>query len=117
MKNLEKMNVNKLYIIFLLVPFFCFSQKEKEDVYFLLDNNHSEYILSTSQGKIKTKGQYSNFGIIYLTNKKQYVVHQKKVKEAKANGTYEFDPESGRDNLNMDVFSFEFSVISKRKDN
>lgn len=31
----------------------------------------------------------------------KYEYHQKKVEEAKKTGKYNFDPESGRDNLNI----------------
>ena len=101
------MNATKISILLFLISFLGYSQKE--DAYFLLDNNHSEYLLSTSQGEIQYEGKYSNFGIIYLTNRKEHEAYQKKIKEAKN----KFDSVSGRDNLNMNVFSLEFSVITR----
>jgi len=106
---LKKMSVNKLYLFFLLIPFFCFSQKEKEDVYFLLGRKNLEYVIPNNFKKIGIGD------ILNVYDKKEYEAHQKRVKEAKVNGAYEFDPESGKDNLNMNVFSFEFKVISKKK--
>ena len=106
-------NINKFILFFILTSFSSFSQKK--DVYFLLNETHKEYILFTSPGKISVHGKYSKFKNINLTNRKEYMRHQKKVKEAKKNGTYSYSPECGCDNLKMPVSSLEFSVISRKK--
>lgn len=107
MKTLELMNVNKFCVILLLIPFFCFSQKK--DAYFLVDKDHSEYIIPNDLNKT----EISN--IINIYDREKYESRQKKIKEAKVNGTYEWNPESGRSNLGAPIFSFEFKVISKEK--
>lgn len=95
-----------LYIIF-FYSFFTFSQK-KEDVYFIMNKNNEEYVIShLMHGK--------DIGIIILSNRKEYEYHQKKVKEAKEKGTYDWDPEGGRDNLNIHVSKLIFKVKSKKK--
>jgi hypothetical protein len=38
------MNVNKLSIILLIIPFFCFSQKK--DAYFIIESDDKEYIIT-----------------------------------------------------------------------
>lgn len=101
------MNVNRIIIlVFLFISFQSFSQK-KEDVYLLLDKNNSEFI---TPGIFNEKLDY-----IDLVSRKEYEIHQKKVKEAKNKGTYFYDQNSGRDNLDSKVPSLTFEIISKRK--
>ena len=84
-----------------------FSQK-KEDVYFIMNKNNNEYIIShLMHGK--------DIGLIILSNREEYEYHQKKAKEAKEKGKYTFDPEGGRDNLNIHVSKLTFKIKSKKK--
>lgn len=107
MKNLGIMNVNKIILLFfILFSFHSFSQK-KEDVYFFLEKNNPEYI---TPGIFDDKLDYIN-----LVSRKEYEYHQKKVKEAKRKGKYYFDPNSGRDNLEIRVPTLTFEIISKKK--
>lgn len=102
------MNANKkilLYIIF-FYSVFTFSQK-KEDVYFIMDKNNNEYLIT---GELNSFTSY-----ITIYNREEYEYHQKKVKEAKEKGKYTFDPEGGRDNLNIHVSKLTFKVKSKKK--
>ncbi|WP_156100636.1 hypothetical protein [Gillisia sp. Hel_I_29] len=108
MKIRKSMNANKyVSLIFILYSFVSFSQK-KEDVYFVLENGSSEYTINNIM--LCEKIRYIN-----LLNKKEYEYHQKKIKEAKKNGTYYFDPESGRDNLKIKVSKLTFEIISKEE--
>jgi hypothetical protein len=102
------MNVlNKNFILlFLFYNTFSFSQK-KEDVYFILKENNSKYLITADFNQ--------DLEYISLFRRKEYELHKKKVKEAKKNGAYEYNPESGRDNLNIDVPKLTFEIISKKK--
>lgn len=100
------MSVNKIGILILfLISSLCFSQNK--DVYFLLDKNNPIYVVP---GLFDNKLDYIN-----LTIRKEYEYHEKKVKEAKKNGTYSYDKESGRDNLNISVPTMEFRILSKER--
>lgn len=103
------MNANRkniLISIFLMCSFFVFSQ-ERKDVYFILDENDTMYFIT---------GQFNlNRKFITIYDREQYEYHQKKVKEAKAQGTYEWDPDSGRDNLDVHVSKLIFKVLSKKE--
>ena len=108
MKNLKTMSVTKyiVFFIFLFSSFLSFSQK-KEDVYFVMNKNNDKYIIT---GNLNNLTDY-----ITIYNRKEYEYHQKKVKEAKKKGTYYFNSESGRDNLNIHVSKLTFEIISKKK--
>lgn len=103
------MNTSKLLLF--MITTFCslivFSQ-EKKDVYFILNDKDSFYALSYIMYDKKE-------GIIILSNRKEYEYHQSKIKEAKKNGTYYFDSESGRDNLNISVSNLAFKVLKNKK--
>ncbi|WP_163518136.1 hypothetical protein [Gelidibacter japonicus] len=108
MKNLKKMNVNKIvFLIMLSHSIISFSQK-KEDVYFVLEDVNSEYAINNIMYGEK-------IGFIILLNKEEYQYHQKKVEEAKKNGSYHFDPASGRDNLNIKVRKLTFEVLAAER--
>lgn len=102
------MNVNKITIfVFLLISFQSFSQKN-EDVYFVVKNADPHYSISyIMYGEV--------IGYINLLSRKEYEIHQKKVKEAKNKGTYFYDPNSGRDSLGIKVPTLTFEIISKMK--
>lgn len=108
MKNQKTMNVNKsLLVVFILHSIFSFSQNKK-DVYFVLKDDNSEYAINHIMFGEKV-------AFINLLNKKEYEYHQKKVKDAKDKGVYHFDPESGRDNLNIKVSKLTFKILSREK--
>lgn len=99
----------KLIITLFFLSSILYSQT-KEDVYFILEENSNEYSISyLMSGK--------EILIIFLSNRREYEYHQKKVKEAKKKGTYYFNSESGRDNLNIHVSKLTFEIISKKKNN
>ncbi|WP_066222093.1 hypothetical protein [Formosa haliotis] len=100
------MNVNKkiLISIIIVLPFILFSQKQK-DVYFVLNENNSEYFIP---GNFDENLEYIN-----ILGRKEYEYHQEEVRIAKKEGRYYFDPEGGRDNLNIHVPKFTFRILSK----
>lgn len=104
MKPLEIMNAP---IKILLALTFCsclsFSQ-QKQDVYFLIDEKNPKYIIPGIFNK--------SFNHINIFEREKYQYHLKSVKEAKKNGTYEYNSESGRDNLKIKVPTLTFKVIS-----
>lgn len=105
---MEKKNVNKVVLLLVLThSIFSFSQK-KEDVYFILENDDPEYVINHLMYGEK-------IGFINLFNRKDYEYHQTKVKEAKNKGEYYYNPESGRDNLNIKVLKLTFKVLSRKK--
>jgi hypothetical protein len=107
MKNLKKMNVNRIVLLLVLThSIFSFSQK-KGDVYFVLKDTDKDYFIA---GNFEVNRDY-----ITIYNREEYEYHQKKVEEAKKKDAYEFDPESGRDNLNIKVSKLIFEVISREK--
>ncbi|MCI2230531.1 hypothetical protein MC378_15250 [Polaribacter sp. MSW13] len=107
MKTLQTMNANKYFItIFIFYCTFSFSQK-KEDVYFILKENNSQYLITANFNQ--------DLEYITLFRRKEYELHKKKVKEAKKNGIYEYNPDSGRDNLKIKVPKLTFEIISKNK--
>ncbi|KAB1159376.1 hypothetical protein F7018_03430 [Tenacibaculum aiptasiae] len=101
------MNANKLLYIIFFYSVFTFSQN-KEDVYFIMNNKKSNKYLIIGELDVLT-----NYITVY--NKKEYDYHQKKVKEAKEKGTFEWDAEGGRDNLNIHVTKLTFVILSKKK--
>ncbi len=96
------MTVNKLYIVLLFIPFFCFTQKK--DVYFLLDKNHPTYIIPYDFKKTLHK--------IILSNRNEYEQREVKKAEDKKKGTY-----TGYAELDEAPFvsTMEFTVISRKK--
>jgi hypothetical protein len=94
------MNVKiKILLFFILFTNLSFSQK-KQDVYFLLKKNSNKYLIAADFNK--------KIEHITLFKKKEYLLHKTKVKEAKKNGTYEYNHESGRDNLKIHVPKLKF---------
>lgn len=65
------MNVTKLLISLLLLPFLIYSQNIKEDAYFILNKNEDKYILKHA----KRIAEYDTFS---LYDKKEYKERQKK---------------------------------------
>lgn len=72
-----------------------------------MNKNNDKYIIT---GNLNNLTDY-----ITIYNRKEYEYHQKKVKEAKKKGTYYFNSERGRDNLNIHVSKLTFEIISKKK--
>jgi hypothetical protein len=108
MKNQKAMDVNKnILIMFMFYSIFSFSQK-KLDVYFVLNDDNSEYVINSIMFNEKII-------FINLLNKKEYQHYQKKVREAKEKGTYDFDLESGRDNIEINVSKLTFEIISREE--
>lgn len=102
------MNVNKILLVVFILNFTISFSQEKKDVYFILEEVNSEYAFNKIMFDRK-------IGFINLYNKEEYEYHQKKVKEAKDKGEYYFDPNSGRDNLNIKVSKLTFEIISIEK--
>ncbi|WP_298782733.1 hypothetical protein [uncultured Polaribacter sp.] len=73
------MNVIKVSIIFILIPFFCFSQSKDQDAYFVLNKDHKEYKLIITEYKSKIT-QFS------LYNRKQYENRGKLIEKNKNEG-------------------------------
>lgn len=77
------MNVNKLIIIIVFIPFFCFSQNEKKDAYFIVNKNHKEYILSNyivnpNFNPLKLNSSISLYNRIEYNKRQQEIVKEKK---------------------------------------
>ena len=108
MNNREIMNVNKkiIMIFFILLATQTFSQM-KEDVYFLLEDNHTEYFVPRPFDK--------NLDYITVFSRKEYEMRKNKIEEAKRNQLYYYNPESGRDNLKIKVPKLTFKVKSSNK--
>lgn len=101
------MNVKIINLLFFLSNAFCFSQN-KQDVYFVMDENNAKYHVSYLI-------QNEEIGFIFLSDRKEFEHYQKKVKQAKKNGTYFYSPESGRDNLGIYVSKFALKVKNKEQ--
>ncbi|MCG8892745.1 hypothetical protein G1K97_03360 [Tenacibaculum finnmarkense] len=72
--------------------------------------------MSKNNDKYFITGKFASFtDYITVYNKKEYEYHQQKVKEAKEKGEYSFDPEGGRDNLNISISKLTFEILSKKK--
>lgn len=101
------MNVIKIVLLIMLShSIISFSQK-KEDVYLVLNNADLDYYIA---GNFDLNRTY-----ITIYNREEYQYHQKKVEEAKKNGSYHFDPASGRDNLNIKVRKLTFEVLAAER--
>lgn len=68
------MNAIKLLIIFILIPFLCFSQTKDQDAYFILNKKHKEYKLIITEYKSRIT-QFS------LYNRKQYEKREELIKK------------------------------------
>ena len=79
----------------------------KEDVYFLLEDNHTEYFVPRPFDK--------NLDYITVFSRKEYEMRKNKIEEAKRNQLYYYNPESGRDNLKIKVPKLTFKVKSSNK--
>ncbi|NLP59348.1 hypothetical protein [Lutibacter sp. B1] len=107
MKNQIQMNANNFFLIlFLLHSTLSFSQKQV-DVFFVLEKENTDYLFTGNLDE--------NINYITLFNRKDYEFHRKKVIEAKKEGKYFFDKESGTDNLNINVSKLTFEIISSKK--
>lgn len=78
------MNVNKFLILTLIIPLFCFSQKKKEDAYFIINKNHKEYTLGSHIIK-------SNFDSFSLYDRIEYNKRQEQIIKDKENGKPNYD--------------------------
>ncbi len=108
MKNLVKMSVTKKILLLLLFfSLFSFSQKKK-DVYFMLEEGSKKYAISYIMYGEK-------IGMIILYDRKEYEYYQEKMKNAKSKGQYYFDPESGTDNLEINVSKIVFDIERRKK--
>ncbi|AGA76982.1 hypothetical protein [Echinicola vietnamensis] len=84
--------------------------QEKKDAYFVFESSSSEYIIMTSKGKFSIDDSSIDFDQLSLLDKKTYVDYQSRVKSKKSKGTYFYDHESGKDNIQMEVPSMEFMI-------
>lgn len=100
------MNANNyIQTLMIFYSMFIFSQ-EKENVYFIMDKNNDQYLIT---GKLN---RFSDYITIY--NRKEYNYIKAKVKEAKKKGEYSFDPESGKNNLNLNISKLTFKIKQKK---
>uniref|UniRef100_A0AB33KZG3 Uncharacterized protein n=1 Tax=Tenacibaculum sp. Pbs-1 TaxID=3238748 RepID=A0AB33KZG3_9FLAO len=59
------MNVTKLMIVFFLSSFICNSQTKNDDAYYILNENHKDYIL-------RTTGENTNISMFSLYDRIEY---------------------------------------------
>ncbi len=107
MKKSKTMNVISYKLIITLFFLSSILYSQKKDVHFLMNKKNDNYLIT---GELDSFTDY-----ITIYNRREYEYHQKKVKEAKKKGTYYFNSESGRDNLNIHVSKLTFEIISKKK--
>ena len=79
------MNVNKIVILIMFIPFLCFSQNKKEEVYFIINKNHKKYKLNNHiiKTNVKSFRLYDSF-VLYDRvefNKRQKEISQEKKKK------------------------------------
>ena len=88
------MTVNKFLLVMVLLPFLCFSQEIKPDVYHILNDNNPKYVYKfaflKNDAKNKYKKDYLRVSLFELFNRKEYENREKLIKEDKRNGTYSF---------------------------
>lgn len=88
------MTVNKFLLIMVLMPFLCFSQEIKPDVYHILNDNNPKYVYKFSSlkndAKNKYKKDYLRVSLFKLFNRKDYEDREKLINKDKKNGTYSF---------------------------
>lgn len=117
------MNVNKLLVLLVFIPFFSFAQKHKLDVFFLLENNNSEFIFSTETGEINSETNLYNIDNFHFFRRDQYKAHKndlqkfnKKLKDLGRNPTIEeFNQRPKLNSWDFEVISREKVTISKYK--
>ncbi|MEX1383835.1 hypothetical protein [Lutibacter sp.] len=97
------MNVNKLLILALIFPLFCFSQNQKEDAYFIISKDHKEYTLGSHKNT-------SNFESFSLYDKIEYNKRQERIKKDKDDGRPNYDNNKRLPN------TLTFRVKSKKKE-
>ena len=110
------MNVNKLLILIVFIPFFSLAQKHKQDAYFLLENNNTEFIFFTETGEINSKTNLYEIDNFHLFRRNQYKTHkddlkkfEQKLKSLGRNPTLE------EFNQRPKLRSWDFEVISRKK--
>ncbi|MEE4001306.1 hypothetical protein V1T75_13260 [Tenacibaculum sp. FZY0031] len=83
------MNVIKLTFYLFLVSIVSFSQTNKIDAYYILNDNHKDYILKTNKiSKIKGVKNYTNISTFKFYDRKLYEERQEKIKKDKKEGEF-----------------------------
>ncbi len=110
------MNANRLLVLFVFISFFSFAQKHRQDAYFLLENNNSEFIFSTETGKINSKTNLYEIDNFYLLRRYQYQTHKNNLKKFKQKlKDLGRNPTLEEFNKRPRLKSWGFEVISRKK--
>jgi len=78
----------RLFFIIFLYTHICASQIRKDDVYFILNINHENYVLIAKGKEINEVKKPLNIKMFYLYNKSQYTEREKQIEIDKKEGNF-----------------------------